>query len=275
MAEAILDANAIAQWMGRTPEGWLHVLPTVDSTNDYAKMLALQNAPTGTAVLAEQQTKGRGRMGRSFQSPMGQGIYLSYLLRPRCQAEELMDLTCLVAVAVCQAMEETLDFRPGIKWINDLVWGGRKLAGILTEMSLEPESGLVRYCIVGIGINCSQSRQDVPPELQDIAVSLQTILDRPIHRERLVAAVLLALEKLDNLTPEERRAMMRRYRRDCVTIGKAVRVIRAGESRDGVALDMADDGALVVDFEGTVERVQSGEVSVRGFFGYADCGENG
>lgn len=275
MAEAILDANAIAGGMGRTPEGWLHVLPTVDSTNDYAKMLALQNAPRGTAVLAEQQTNGRGRMGRSFQSPMGQGIYLSYLLRPRCRAEELMDLTCLVAVAVCQAMEETLDFRPGIKWINDLVWGGRKLAGILTEMSLEPESGLVRYCIVGIGINCSQSRQDFSPELQDIAISLQTILDRPIHRERLVAAVLLALEKLENLTPEERREMMRRYRRDCVTIGKAVRVIRAGESRDGVALDMADDGALVVDFEGTVERVQSGEVSVRGFFGYTDCGENG
>ncbi len=262
--DSMLDGGKIAQWLGREPGHWLHILPTVGSTNDYAKALAQQGAPAGTVVLAEQQTAGRGRMGRSFQSPMGQGIYLSCLLRPRCAAGELMDLTCLVAVAVCDAMESVLGFRPGIKWINDLVWDKRKLAGILTEMSLAPGSGAVRYCVVGIGINCSQKREDFSPELQDMAISLETILGRAIDRERLVAGLLRELEKLENLTPEGRKVAIGRYRRDCVTIGKAVRVIGAGESRPGVALDVDETGALVVDFGGSVERVQSGEVSVRG-----------
>lgn len=265
-----LSSRRVAGWLDREPEDWLHVLTTVDSTNDYAKALAEQGAPAGTVVLAERQTAGRGRLGRTFQSPPGQGIYFSLLLRPQCPVRELMNLTCLVAVAVCEAVEKTLNFRPGIKWINDLVWDGRKLAGILTELSLVPGSDAARYCIVGIGINCAQRREDFDPEIRDMAVSLETILGRPVDRERLVAQMIRELEGMDALTPARRRQIMTRYRQDCVTIGKTVQVQQAGERRQGMALDVDDDGALLVDFGQGVEAVQSGEASVRGMYGYAE-----
>ena len=118
-------------------------LDTAASTNDYAKVLAQQGAPHGTAVLAKSQTAGRGRMGRSFLSPEG-GLYLSLILRPKEKAEALMSLTAVLALAACDAVEEVCGLRPGVKWINDLVVNGKKLAGILTELQLTPD-GHVRY----------------------------------------------------------------------------------------------------------------------------------
>ena len=126
---------------------------TVDSTNTRAKELAAAGAPHGTVLIADRQTGGRGRLGRSFQSPAGMGIYLSLILRPNCPAAQLMHLTCAVAVSTCDAVEQTLNFRPSIKWINDLVAQRRKLAGILTELSVNPRTGFVDYAVVGIGIN--------------------------------------------------------------------------------------------------------------------------
>ena len=127
----------------------IHYYPTIDSTNTQAKHLAAQGAPHGTVLIAGHQTGGRGRLGRSFHSPEGLGIYLSVILRPNCLAKDLMHLTCATAVAMCDAVEAAAAFRPGIKWTNDLIWGKRKLGGILTELSLNPD-GAVDYAVVGI-----------------------------------------------------------------------------------------------------------------------------
>ena len=154
-APDFLSRETVEQYLHRTREN-LHVLETVDSTNSFCRRLALEGAPDGTAVLADCQTAGRGRRGRSFQSPAGKGLFFSILWRPDCAPEELLPLTALSAVAVCRAIQRATGVRPQIKWPNDLVLGGRKLAGILTEMSLEGESGHVSHVVVGIGINVHQ-----------------------------------------------------------------------------------------------------------------------
>ena len=158
----------------------VQVLDCVDSTNNLAKTLAAQGAPAGTVVIAERQTGGRGRLGRGFSSPPGMGVYLSVILRPDAPPERLMHLTCAVAEVLCDGVEAASGLRPGIKWTNDLVSGGRKLCGILTELSLEAESGHVQYAVVGAGVNCGQKLSDFPPEIQDIAGSLTMLTGKPV-----------------------------------------------------------------------------------------------
>ena len=244
----------------------LHRFETIDSTNTYLKQLAEADAEGGTAVIAHSQTGGRGRLGRSFHSPAGSGIYLSYLLRPNCKPEGLMHLTCAVAVAMCDAVEKATGLRPGIKWTNDLVWQKRKLGGILTELGFE--NGLVSYAVVGIGINCTQTEEDFPRELRSIATSLSAVsgkaVDMAALEEQMLAALQTMAESLDR-----KEDILRRYRSDCVTLGQQVCVVRADEVTHGTALDVDGDGALVVRFEdGSVRAVSSGEVSVRGMYGY-------
>ena len=207
-------------------------------------------------------------MGRSFHSPQDMGIYLSMLLRPACSAGDLMHLTCAAAVAVCDAVENTAGFRPGIKWTNDLVYGKRKLCGILTELGLQPD-GSVDYAIVGVGINCRQKLTDFPPELRDKAGSLEMVTGKEISRPQLTAQMLTALYRMNDGLLGEKEAMLKQYRADCVTLGKDISLIRGSTVRYGKALDISDTGALLVEFApGQVETVDSGEVSVRGMYGY-------
>lgn len=244
----------------------IHRFDSLDSTNTCAKTMAIAGAPHGTAILADHQTAGRGRLGRSFHSPAGVGIYMSIILRPDCPPTQLMHLTCAAAVAVCDAVESVLGFRPGIKWINDLVADGRKLAGILTELSINPQTGLVDFAIVGIGLNCNQQPEDFPPELRSMACSAAMITGQSIDRDRLTGEIIIALNKLDL---SEKCQIMSRYRQDCLTLGKEVTLIRGDDRRHGIALDIDDNGGLIVQFpEGYRETVDSGEVSVRGLYGY-------
>lgn len=244
----------------------IHRFDTVDSTNTLAKTMAQQGAPHGTVILAERQTAGRGRLGRSFHSPAGTGIYMSLILRPACAPTELMHLTCAVAVAVSDAVEQTLGFRPGIKWINDLVAYGKKLAGILTELSIDPKTGLVDFAIIGIGLNCNQQPEDFPPELRTIACSASMVTGQPVDREALIQAMIHNLTQMDL---NDKARIMERYRRDCVTLGKEVAVIHGDSHRHGTALDINGNGALLVRFhDGPETYVDSGEVSVRGLWGY-------
>lgn len=239
----------------------------IDSTNLRAKALAAAGAPHGTVVIADGQTAGRGRLGRSFQSPAGDGIYLSLILRPQCPPSELMHLTCAAAVAACDAIAQATGYRPQIKWINDLVGGQKKLAGILTELSVDNATGNVRYAVVGIGINCCQRR--FPPELQDIACSLAMVTGEAPSRSQLAAALIRALHHMSQTLTQEKAAIMDRYRRDCVTLGREVLLIRADRQREAVALSLDDDGALTVRLpDGRLETVTSGEASVRGLWGY-------
>ncbi len=246
----------------------IHCFDTIDSTNTRAKAMGLQGAPHGTVLIAKAQTAGRGRLGRSFHSPEGHGIYLSMVLRPGCHASQMMHLTCAVGVAVCNAIHSVTGLRPGIKWTNDLVFGKRKLGGILTELSLDG-SGNVNFAVVGIGINCTQKVADFPEDIQNIATSLTESTQTEIPIPRITAAVLSSLLAMsDDLLPH-REELLEQYRKDCVTLGKEISVVTPTLVRHGIARDIDRDGALVVEFHnGHLETVSSGEVSIRGMYGY-------
>ena len=248
------------------PREALHWFDTIDSTNTRAKQMAKEGAPHGTVLIADAQTAGRGRMGRQFDSQKGAGIYLSVILRPACPPDQLMHLTCAAGVAMCDAVEKVTGIRPGIKWINDLVYQNRKLGGILTELSVDTATGLTEYAVIGIGINCN--RTDFPPELESVATSLSAITGTDIDRAALSGAMITALYQMaDRLAEKE--AVMARYRSDCVTLGKSVKVHKADGILTGTALDLDHDGGLVVILDsGETITVSAGEVSVRGFYGY-------
>ena len=241
----------------------------IDSTNTRARELARQGAAHGTVLIADRQTGGRGRLGRSFHSPAGKGIYMSVILRPCCKPEKIMHLTCAAAVAMCDVVEDAAGFRPGIKWTNDLVFGKKKLGGILTGMGLK-SNGKVDYAIIGIGINCCQTAGDFPPEIADMAASLSMIANVPIDRAKVAAAMMEALWKMDASLLTEKAQMLQRYRKDCITLGQDVVLVRGEEKQYGHALDIDEEGALIVRYQnGETAAVNSGEVSVRGMYGYA------
>lgn len=264
MKEQILsNLSAEYPWKDR-----LQYFSQLDSTNDRLKILARQGAEHGTVLIADYQTGGHGRMGRTFLSPEGVGIYLSILLRPDCAPKDLMHLTCAAAAHMCDAVENAAGFRPGIKWTNDLVYGRRKLGGILTELRLNA-NGSVDYAIIGIGINCCQKETDFAPEIRDMAGSLAMVTGKEIDRSRVAAAMMESLYHMDLSLLTGKADMLRRYRERCITIGQDISLVRGDEIRYGKALDVDANGALVVKFpDGTVEAVNSGEVSVRGMYGY-------
>lgn len=264
MREQILSSlSAAYPWKEQ-----LHWFATISSTNDHLRQLAKAGAPHGTAVIADHQTGGHGRRGRSFHSPEGSGIYLSILLRPQCKPDRLMHLTCAAAVAMCDAVEHTAGFRPGIKWTNDLVFGRRKLGGILTELGFGPD-GCVEWVIIGIGINCAQSAEDFPEEIRDMAGSLAMVTGTIPDRAALAAAMLESLWRMDSILLTHREQLLQSYRQDCITLGREILLVRGDDRCYGLALDIDEAGALVVRFrDGSVNTVNSGEVSVRGMYGY-------
>lgn len=243
-------------------------LNTVDSTNSYAKKLAAAGAPEGTVIIADEQTGGRGRMGRSFSSPAGAGLYLTIILRPNCPPGALMHLTCAVGLAASDAVEIAAGITPGIKWTNDLVIGKRKLGGVLTELSIDPATRLVEHAIVGIGINCCQLEQDFPPEIRSIATSLR-LSGSQIDRNALAAALIQTLYQMNVSLFSGKANIMHQFKQRCVTIGKEISIYCAEDVCHGKALDIDSEGALVVQFaDGSQRSIASGEVSIRGMYGY-------
>jgi len=239
---------------------------TIESTNTYAKQLAAAGAAHGTVLLAGHQTGGRGRMGRSFSSPANAGVYMSVLLRPQCSPQQLMHLTCAAGVAMCDAVENTCGLRPGIKWTNDLVFQKRKLGGILTELVVTPNS---TAAVVGIGINVCQTEADFPPELQSIAGSLAMLCGQAPSRWLLAANMIQALYIMGQRLLPDKCTILEQYRQDCITLDAEVSVVCADTLRHGRAIGIDDEGALIIRFQdGHIEAVSSGEVSVRGMYGY-------
>ena len=259
-----LDRGAILAALGDHPwAGTVEVLDTVDSTNNYLKTRGAAGAPHGTVALADCQTGGRGRLGRSFDSAPGAGVYLSVLLRPACPPGQLMTLTAQAAVAARRAVQAVTGAETGIKWVNDLVLGGKKLCGILTELSLEAESGLVSYAVVGVGINCNRTADSFPPGLRETAGSILSETGRRVDRNALAAALIRELSALPTLDWREE------YRAACVNLGKEVQILAPGQpSRTGVALDVGQEAELIVQTNEGIEHIRSGEVSVRGLYGY-------
>lgn len=263
-----LDTDLIRQHLGDCP--WrVCLFGEVDSTNTMLKKIAKEGSPAGTVIVADRQTAGRGRLGRSFLSPGGVGVYLSALIRPNCAPTELMHLTCAVAVAICDAVEAAFSFRPAIKWTNDLVVGNKKLGGILTELGLDPKTGRVDHAILGIGINCGQLESDYDESIRDIATSVRMVTGKEADRNLLISKMIKALEQMDRVLLDSPAGLLDRYRRDCITLGKEVSILRGEEIRHATALDVDAEGGLVVRYEnGETGTVTSGEVSVRGLYGY-------
>jgi BirA family biotin operon repressor/biotin-[acetyl-CoA-carboxylase] ligase len=169
---------------------------------------------------------------------------------------------------MCDAVEEVTGTRPGIKWTNDLVCGSRKIAGILTEMALD-SSGNVSYAVIGVGINCSQQEADFPPEIRSIAGSLSMVTGQAVSRSGLAAAMIRALQRMDAQLLTHTDEMLDAYRQDCITLGQEVSILRGNTVTHGRAVDIDAQGALIVRYsDGHSETVNSGEVSVRGMYGY-------
>lgn len=238
-----------------------------DSTNIQAKLQAEKGAPHGTLVCSDQQTKGRGRRGRAWDSPPGEAIYMSLLLRPNIRPEHASMLTLVMGMAVAEAVNQLLgEERAGIKWPNDLVIEGRKAAGILTEMSAEMDC--IHYVVIGIGINVNTRK--FPEELSQ-AISLRQVTGHSFRRAELIALCMKFFE--DYYTrfeqTEDLSLLIDDYNRLLVNQGQQVRVLEPNHEYTGLALGINKEGELLVRCEdGHLEEIYAGEVSVRGIYGY-------
>ena len=234
---------------------------TLESTNRTAKLLALEGAVHGTLVLAGGQTAGRGRLGRSFTSPAGKGVYCSVVLRPPLPAANAQTATIGAAVAVCRAVQMLCGLELAIKWVNDLFYRGKKCCGILTEAAADVETGGVDYLVVGIGLNLLPPEGGWPEELSEIAASIFTPGEH-VGRCRIAAAIADELLALCTALPDT--SFMAEYRARNLVPGRDVDVIQNGERRPAHALAITDDGHLLVRLPGGgQEELSFGEVSIR------------
>ena len=240
---------------------------TIDSTNRYAGRIAEEGAPDGTLVIADEQTAGRGRSGRQWVTPPKEAISFSLILRPVLPPEKISMVTLVMGLAVAKALNGLYGLKGGIKWPNDIVLNGKKLCGILTEMSAE--SGKVNHIVIGVGINANLT--SFPEEIVSTATSLKLELGHGINRAELIAEVMKEFELLYDVFEETGSLadMKDSYNRFCVNRNCPVRVLDPGGGYTGTARGIDDGGVLLVELDdGTIRRVSSGEVSVRGIYGY-------
>lgn len=240
----------------------IEVLPSAASTNALLRERAAEGAPEGLVILANEQTKGRGRLGRDFYSPPDTGIYMSLLLRPQgIEPGQAVRITTMAAVAACRAIATITGKEPQIKWVNDIFLNDRKVCGILTEASFHLESGSLEYAILGIGFNVYPPAGGFPTE---IAQTAGTILNMQTDegKNRLAAAFLNAF--LEIYRSESPAAYTQEYRKSSMVIGKAIHVISPSGTRNAYALDVDKECRLIVRYDdGTVEQLSSAEVSIR------------
>lgn len=235
----------------------------VGSTNDLAREMARHGAPEGTMVVAEEQTAGKGRRGRSWTSPFAEGIFASLILRPTMSPFEAPKLTLLAAVAVCQAIRAACGLEAVLKWPNDVQVEGKKVCGILVEMSAELDR--VNYAVIGSGINANVRPESFPPEVQNSAGSLKEFTGSHVDRVVLLVEYLQHLERLYQQGLEDQfQTLIDEVRRLCITTGKWVAVHTNEGVWEGRAVAIDDAGALVVvDTQGREHHLHSGEVSIR------------
>lgn len=242
----------------------LIVLDSVNSTNDYLKKLGNEGCENGTVVAAREQTKGKGRLGRTWQTKKDDGIAFSVLLRPSVAPSEVSAITPLAGLAVCKAIREYTKLDCVIKWPNDIIVGRKKLVGILTEMSAEFDA--VEYVITGIGINVDHT--SFPEEIAFKATSLLLETGRHIDKNEFLACVLEHLENefVKNnleLTP----TALSEYTDLCATVGRSVTFQRGTRRISGMAVGVSEHGELkVMMSDGTISLVNSGEVTVQGIY---------
>lgn len=239
----------------------IEVKKTVTSTNALLKEKASAGAPEGTVLIALSQTAGRGRFTRSFFSPADSGIYMSILLRPRISAENATLITTAAAVAVAEAAENLSGRKTGIKWVNDVLIDGKKICGILTEASLNIESGELDYAVLGIGLNVYEPEDGFPDQIKNIAGAI--FKERGAgQKSRLAAAVLEGFFKYYESLSE--RSFLSAYKERCIVLGKQINVLSQDGSRPATALDIDENCRLCVKYsDGSQTLLSSGEVSIK------------
>ena len=263
LSEAELLSCLKTEWAG----GRTVYFDATDSTNIQARRLAEAHAPHGTLVVSDRQDGGKGRRGRSWASPSGVGIWMSLILRPEIAPSSASMLTLAAALAVREGIQEETGLSPLIKWPNDLVLNGKKICGILTEMSTELME--IQYVITGIGINVNQ--REFPPEIRDTATSLSLEAGRSFRRSSLIAAILKAFEKdyAAFLKTGDLSLLLEEYNACLVNRGKEVCILDPSGEYRAVAEGIDESGSLLVTLpDGTRREIISGEVSVRGIYGY-------
>ena len=241
---------------------------SLDSTNTKAKELAILGEEDGTTIISEEQTKGRGRLGRQWSSPKFKGIWMSIILRPDIDPLNMSKLTLVAAAAVHEALMD-FNIKTSIKWPNDIILNGKKLCGILTEMS--GELNQINHLIIGIGVNVNTSTSEFPNEIKDIATSLNSETGKIFLRTKLTACILNHFERLyeefvlnDNLT-----STIDISRKNSVFLGKDVQMYNRGVLVSAKAIDIDNNGLLLIEHkDGKIEKVISGEVSMHGLYGF-------
>lgn len=263
LSKAGIASDIKTDYIGRN----LFVFDSIDSTNNEAKKMAEEGACDGTLVVADQQTAGKGRRGRSWESPKNSGIFMTIVLRPDIAPDKAPTLTLVAAMAVRDAIYKTTNIMTQIKWPNDLVYEGKKLCGILTEMSAEIDC--IHYVVSGIGINVNI--HEFPEEIKDKATSIALICGRDVKRNEIVAQFCNSFEGYYEkfLKTGDMKLLIEEYNNGLVNIGKEVRVLDPAGEYSGVSVGINDNGELIVKKEdNTLTEVMSGEVSVRGVYGY-------
>ncbi|MBS5064675.1 MAG: biotin--[acetyl-CoA-carboxylase] ligase [Hungatella hathewayi] len=266
-ADVITEAELKSQIEGGLAGSHLEYHEELDSTNNRAKRLGEEGAPEGTLVTADYQTAGKGRRGRGWVSERGTGIWMSLLLRPDIPPSGASMLTLVAAMAVVKGIKEATGLDSGIKWPNDIVMNGKKICGILTEMSTELDH--ISYVVIGMGINANI--REFPEDIREKATSLYLESGQTVVRSRVIAAVMKHMDRYYQMFLEcgDLSGLLEEYEEHLVNRGREVMVLSpVGEYR-GVSLGIDKTGELLVQLkDGTVNHVVSGEVSVRGIYGY-------
>lgn len=267
--EDVLSLTALQKYLKRSElKDHMVVFHSISSTNTYLKEQGQQGRKEPLIAVAEVQTAGRGRMQRPFYSPEKNGVYFSILLFPSMDLTQINFLTILCAIAVCDAVRETCGIEPSIKWPNDVMMNGKKLCGILTEASIEGESGQLQYVVVGAGINLSQKEEDFPSDISKKATSIFLSGGKKCTRAQLTAAVLdVFFDYYEAYLKSEKKLLLSRYRKLLIIINKEIVVHDKGSSYPAVAIDVDEDAHLLVrDMEGKEHVLQTGEISIGGIY---------
>lgn len=258
-----LNKNTIEQKLNSSFFSNINIYNVLESTNITAKELANENAINGSVIIAEQQTSGKGRLGRSFYSPKNSGIYMSVILRLKQSIDCSLLITSAAAVAVCRAIEKIYNVNPQIKWVNDVYLNDKKICGILTEASINYKNNSLDYIIVGIGINVSTT--DFPDDIKNRASSIlsdEAISTKKISRNELISEVLNQLEIICN--DLEDKTFINEYKNRSCVLGCDINVISIDKQEFATAIDITDNGHLVVKtFDGEIKELSTGEITIR------------
>jgi BirA family biotin operon repressor/biotin-[acetyl-CoA-carboxylase] ligase len=241
----------------------IRVFQETTSTNDVVEKFARDGAKEGVVVIAEAQTRGRGRLGRKWVSPSGKGLWFSVLLRPQLGLEMVTQITIAAATALTRAIRAHTELRPEIKWPNDVVIRGRKTAGILTELTAELDR--VAYVILGIGVDVNLDSSDLPQELHSIATSLKIERNQPVDRPALAAGILRELDAVyARITHDQFDAVADEWEAQCSTLGRDVQIQVGDRVVRGRAESLDRDGALLLrTHHGHLERICGGDVTIQ------------